>query len=341
MASMTANVPISDTGTAIKRDQRGADIAQEQEDHDHHQHERLDQGVDHLIDALEHERRRIVGRLVGDALRELGLHALHDRLDAFGRRQGVGAGRLEDGDQGTRAAVEAAERVGGPCPKLDPADVAHAHERAVRVGPDHDVGELLGLGQPALGLDVELELGVAARLGADAADGRLDVLALQRLGDVVRRQAECRHPVGADPDPHAVVERAEQIRVTDTRDPLDAVQHVDRGVVAEEQRVVALVRRVDRQHLQDGGRLLLDRDALPPDVLGQLRHRQLHPVVDVDGVDVRVGADGETDGERVAAVIAGGRLHVERLVDAHDLRSRSAAPPSARRRWRRHRDSAP
>ena len=69
-----------------------------------------------------------------------------------------------------------------------------------------------------------------------------DVLALQRLGDIVRRQPKRRHPVGTDPDPHAVVERAEQIRVTDTRDPLDAVQHIDRGVVAEEQRVVALVR---------------------------------------------------------------------------------------------------
>ena len=166
---------------------------------------------------------------------------------------------------------------GGPCPKLDPADVAHADERAVRVGADHDVGELLGLGQPALGLDVELELGVAARLGADAADRRLDVLALQRVGDVVRRQAECRQPVGADPDPHAVVERAEQIGVADAGHPLDAVQHVDRGVVAEEQRVVALVRRIDRQHLQDGGRLLLDRDALPADLLRQLRHRQLTP----------------------------------------------------------------
>jgi len=41
-------------------------------------------------------------------------------------------------------------------------------------------------------------------------------------------------------------------------------------------------------------------------IRGQLRHRQLHPVVDVDGVDVRIGADGEADGQRIAAVIAGG-----------------------------------
>ena len=77
MASITAKVPISDTGTAISGISVARSIAQEQEHHDHDQHERLDQGVDHLVDALEHERGRIVGGLVGDALGELRLQALH------------------------------------------------------------------------------------------------------------------------------------------------------------------------------------------------------------------------------------------------------------------------
>ena len=47
-ASITANVPISDTGTAISGISVARTVAQEQEDHDHHQDERLDQGVDHL-----------------------------------------------------------------------------------------------------------------------------------------------------------------------------------------------------------------------------------------------------------------------------------------------------
>jgi hypothetical protein len=42
--------------------------------------------------------------------------------------------------------------------ELHPRDVAHPQHRPVRIGADDDVAELLGRGQPALGLDVELEL---------------------------------------------------------------------------------------------------------------------------------------------------------------------------------------
>src|SRR5262249_30960618 len=42
-------------------------------------------------------------------------------------------------------------------------------------------------------------------------------------------------------------------------------------------------------------------------------------VLHVDGVDVRIGAEREGDGEEVAAVRAAGRLVVERVVDAVDL----------------------
>ena len=76
--------------------------------------------------------------------------------------------------------------------QLDPRHVAHAQHRAVGVGAQHDVAELLGRGQPALGLHVDLELLVVAdRPRADAADRRLHVLRLDR-GDDVRRRQGCR-----------------------------------------------------------------------------------------------------------------------------------------------------
>ena len=150
-------------------------------------------------------------------------------------------------------------------------------------------------------------------------NGRLHVLAAQRIRDVGRREPERRQAVGIEPDAHAVVERAEQVGVADAGHPLDVVEDVDGGVVAQEQRVVATVGRVDRQHLKDRRRLLLDGHALPADLLGQLRQRQRDPVLHVDCVDVGIGADGEADRQGVAAVVARGRLHVERLVDAHDL----------------------
>ena len=72
---MTANVPISDTGTAISGISVARTLPRNRKTTIDDQDERLDQGVDHLVDALLHERRRVVGDLVGDALRELGLHA--------------------------------------------------------------------------------------------------------------------------------------------------------------------------------------------------------------------------------------------------------------------------
>ncbi len=98
------------------------------------------------------------------------------------------------------------------------------------------------------------------------------------------------------------------------------VKHVDQHVIADEQRVLLRPVAVERQEFQDGGRTLLDGQALELHFRRQLRQRCLHPVVDVDHVDVGIGAEVEADGQRVAAVIAADRLHVDHLVDADDLR---------------------
>ena len=77
---------------------------------------------------------------------------------------------------------------------------------------------------------------------------------------------------------------------------------------------------VESDELQDRRRPLDDRQALELHLLRQLRQRGLHAVVDVDRVDVGIGAEREADGQVVAAVVAAGRLHVDHLVDADDLR---------------------
>jgi hypothetical protein len=56
------------------------------------------------------------------------------------------------------------------------------------------------------------------------------------------------------------------------------------------------------------------------DFLRQLRDDGLHTVVDIDRVDVGIGAKLETDHESVGAVIAVRALHVDHLVDTDDLR---------------------
>ena len=79
-------------------------------------------------------------------------------------------------------------------------------------------------------------------------------------------------------------------------------------------------RRIDRDDAEQRRRLLLDRHALALHVGRQARQRDLDAVVDVDGIDVGIGAELERGGERIAAVVAADALHVDHLVDADDLR---------------------
>jgi hypothetical protein len=99
-----------------------------------------------------------------------------------------------------------------------------------------------------------------------------------------------------------------------------ASSSVDGRVVRQEQRVAAALGRIDGHDLQERRGLLLGRDALPLHLGRQLRQRGVDAVVDVDRVEIGVGADREADGQRIAAVAAAGRLHVDHLVDAVDLR---------------------
>ena len=61
---MTKKVPISDTGMATIGNDRGAPGLQEQDDDQHHQHDRFEQRLDHLVDRLLNE----LGGVVGDAV---------------------------------------------------------------------------------------------------------------------------------------------------------------------------------------------------------------------------------------------------------------------------------
>ena len=322
-----------------QRDQRRPDVAEEEEDHDHHEDEGLAQGLDHLVDALLDEPGGVVGDLVGKLAGEAPGEPLQLGPHPFRDADGVGTRCLIDGDQGTRLAVVAAERIGCPRPQLDPGHVPDPDEGAIRVGADDHVLELGGVGQPPLGLDVELELLVVAdRLRADPSGRGLDVLRLQGRDDVVRGHAEAGQPVGLEPDPHAVLEPAEQEGVTDAAHPLDVVEDVDRRVVRQEQRVVGLGRRIEIDDLEECRGLLLDTDAGTLDLVRQLGLGEADPVLDVDRVGVGIGADGEGDDERVAAVIAARRLHVEHVVDAHDLGFDRLGHGLLDHAGRRHRD---
>ena len=85
------------------RDQRGSQVPEEHVDHERHQDERLEQGVQHLLDRGVQELGDVVGEFVVHPGRErLLLDLLEFRLDRLDHLGGVGAGGLleDDGRRG-------------------------------------------------------------------------------------------------------------------------------------------------------------------------------------------------------------------------------------------------
>ena len=101
---------------------------------------------------------------------------------------------------------------------------------------------------------------------------------------------------------------------------LQLVEDVEVRVVVDVRSAVAVVRRIDRQHHHDPGRLLVDRDALLHDDLRELRRRLAHAVLHVHLVDVGVAARLEHDGDADVARRRARRLEVEQVVEAIQLR---------------------
>ena len=269
-------------------------LPEEQIDDEHHEHEGFDQRLLHLVDRRGDEFGRIVGHLPGEIGREVLLCVAHRLLDGVERDERVRAGRLIDRDQRRCRAVEARVAIEVRGAEFDPRDILQPQQRAVAVGADHDVLEFLDRRETALGLDVELDLLIVVDgPRADAADRRLRVLRLDRGDDVGDREPEAGQAVGLQPDAHRVVLRPEQLRIADAGRRANRIDEIDRRVIADEQRVVGLLRRIEADDTEQGGGLLLHRHALRAHLGRQFRQRDLHAVIDVDGVDVGIGAEFE------------------------------------------------
>jgi hypothetical protein len=203
---------------------------------------------------------------------------------------------------------------------LDAGDVFHPDNRTAGIRAQDDRGEFLRARKPALGLDVDLDLlFIGDGRSAHPAEGRLNILALDRRDDVVRRQTEFGQPVGIEPDPQRIVERSEESCLADAIDPRQRVDDVDGRIVAQINRIVGALRRIDVDDLQKGGEFLADAQAIARHLLRQLRRGETGIVLHIDGVDVRVGAQREGHVECVAAVGPAGGLIIERIVNAVDL----------------------
>ena len=166
-------------------------------------------------------------------------------------RDGVGARSEKDRKRGRGRAIEAAEGVGRLRSKLDPRHVSDPHQRSVGIGAHHDVLELFRGGEAPKRIERQLPLLLwSGGLGADPSQRGLGVLLLHGFDHVARDHREAGQPVGVEPDPHAVAEVREQLRLADAGHARDRVEDVDRHVIVEEERIQGLVRRKEFDHLK-------------------------------------------------------------------------------------------
>jgi hypothetical protein len=240
-----------------QRDDGRAPGLQEDDDHQHHQGDGLQQGGDHRLDAGPYE----LGRVIDDAV----LHRGRKVLGQFGHGlayllrnvQCVGARRLEDGNgHGGLVVEQGAQAIFGGG-QLDAGHVAQAGDAAIGGGLEDDLRELRLVLQAALGVHVELQ-GRAAVVGrrADHAGGHLYVLLADGLDDLGGGQAALCDLTRVQPHAHGVVARTEQAHLAHALDARQTVLDVEDRVVAQVGHVIAVIRRGEVHHHGDGGRAL-------------------------------------------------------------------------------------
>ena len=293
---------------------------QKNKNHQHHQADRLEQGLHDFPRALGHrhcsvERQRHC-HIAGKALGELG----HPRLGQVSGGQRVGAGVLVQQQQGARRTIHVRLLVVAFGAELDPRDVLEPHQRAIRVGAQDDVAEFLGGQQAALRAHrVRKLLARRCRFTADGARGVHDILGRDRVDDIVHGQLELGQRVGRHPHSHRVIRGAKNLDLADAGDACEFVHDVDRGVVGKEGLVPGSMRRGDGENQQRKPDRLLRREAVIAHRGGQAGERLREPVLDLHLVEIDVRADLEVGLQGHGAVVAIDRLHVDHVLGAVDL----------------------
>jgi hypothetical protein len=258
---------------------------------------------------------------VGNPLRESLRQLLHLVLHVLLEFESVRARHLIDGEDDRRILAEERGRSVLQRAELDARHVAQPdHGSGGGIGAHDDFPELGRVTQPPDRVDLHLE-GCSRRRRrlADLARRDLDVLLRNRVLDVDRRDAEIGEFVGIEPDAHRIAPLAEDLDVADAGKPLQGIDDLQIGVVAERDRVDGPVRRGQIDDEDEVRILLLDRDAGLIDDGRQRGSSLRHAVLNVDRGNAERIADIEGDRDVGRAVVRARRRHVCHALDAVDL----------------------
>ncbi|MNS26849.1 hypothetical protein D3C72_587850 [compost metagenome] len=300
-----------------QRDDRGTPGLQEQDDDQHHQHQRFEQGVHHGFDGTTDEHGRVIDDAVVHALGEVLLQLGHLRPHFVGDLDGVGAWALEDRDGHRRLVVQ--QRTQGILAgtEFDPGDVLQAGDFAIGTGADDDVLELFLIDQATLGVDRQLEAGrTRGGWGAQLAGGHLAVLFADRSHHITGGEVARSGLVRVQPHAQRVVAHAEQLHIAHAAQARQLVLDVEDGVVGQVEHVVAVVRRGQVHDHGQVGRGLVDGDTDAGHFLWQLGLGTGDAVLHLHLGVVQVGAQGKGDGQRQLAVSGGLGGHVQHVLHA-------------------------
>ena len=245
-----------------------APVLQEQEDDQEHENHGLDQGVDNFLDRFHDEfvgvNRRFEDHAIGKGLAQL----VENRCHAVAGGNGVCARQKIDTCLSGDVTVVVAGNTVVLRAELDPRYVLQKQARAVLACAYDDVFKFLDRSQTSLGVDLPGHEVVCGRgRVAKAARRKLLVLFGYGCGHIRNRQAVLSHEVGLEPHTHAVVRGTEGRRIANACHTLDFVKDVDFQVVGQIDVAVAVVRGVQAQKLQEGGRTFGNADALISDFL--------------------------------------------------------------------------
>ena len=289
-----------------RRDQGGADVLQEQIHHDEDQHDRLDQGLDHLFDRDFHEGRRIEGHDIAHPFGEERRQFLDPLFDGGGCIQRVGAGGKADRHAGRRIAIIPRDRGIAFRPDLYPRDIIQQHQPAVGFRAQHDLAEILWACQQRLRGDRGVQrLPFDGRTAAKGSRRNLGVLGRNRCHDVGRGQFKRGELHRIKPDAHRVL-RPEHLYAAHAFDAADLVHQIGLHVIAKIGGVILPVLANQPDHHQEAGRGFLHRDPLPLHRFRQQRRglRQFVLHLHLRDIDICAGLEGQRNAR---PAFAGGR----------------------------------
>ena len=293
---------------------------QEQKHHQQHQQHGFKQGDDHFLHRLGDKGRGAVRHRIHHARREALRQRLHGRLNITRGIECIGIGLQENTDEHARHAVLLhGDRVISTA-EFNARNILQTHDLAVGRGADDDVFVLRDIGQSTLHGDriLHRHAGWCGR-HADATGRRHHVLLLHHALHIGGTHTETRHLLGVQPDAHAVIACAKQTHEAHALDAGECILKVEQRIVAQKCGVEATVRRGQRNHLQEVGRLFTDGDAIANHVCRQLALRDSDAVLHVHRAEILIAADFEGHGQRIGAVIGTLRIHVNHVLRAVDL----------------------